>query len=104
MFKINIIELRLPSEITVGSKNNEIVNQLEDGKYGRKIFTQSIKQDLLATAEEHKKNIKKNIDKKIFGDNAKSVIKKKGFNQYAVDTGETYNNLYVKVKYKTTTI
>lgn len=104
MFKISIIEFKLPSEIIIGSKDNEKVNQLETGKNGRKVFTKSINENLLGTAEEHKKNIKKNIDNKVFGSNKKSTIKKKGFDKYGYETGETYNNLYIKVKYKTTTI
>ena len=101
MFKVKELLLTLPDTIIITSKDNEIVKQLENGKHGRSIFSKSIAEQPLATESKHLSNIKSNINKKKFGKNAKSVIAKKGFDKYGVDTGETYNNLQVRVNYLT---
>ena len=101
MFKVKELTITLPSAIIISSKDNNKVNALESGKYGRQIFTKSVSEIPLASSDEIKKRIKNNIDNKIFGANSKSTIKNKGFDKYGVDTEDTYNNLVVKKEYKT---
>ncbi len=101
MFKVKELVITLPSAIIISSKDNNKVNALESGKYGRQIFTKSVSEIPLGTEDEIKKRIKNNIDNKVFGSNSKSTIKNKGFDKYGVDSEETYNNLVVKKEYKT---
>ena len=101
MFKVKELVITLPSAIIISSKDNNKVNALESGKYGRQIFTKSVSEIPLASSDEIKKRIKNNIDNKIFGANSKATIKNKGFDKFGVDSSETYNNLVVKKEYKT---
>ena len=101
MFKVKELVITLPSAIIISSKDNNKVNELESGKYGRQIFTNSVAEIPLASTDEIKKRIKNNIDNKVFGANSKATIKNKGFDKYGVDSSETINNLRVKKEYKT---
>jgi hypothetical protein len=101
MFKVKELTITLPSAIIISSKDNNKVNALESGKYGRQIFTKSVSEIPLGTEDEIKSKIKNNIDNKVFGANSKLTIKNKGFDKYGVDSEETYNNLKVKKEYKT---
>jgi hypothetical protein len=100
VFKIKSIQFILPELITISSNDLKKLNSLEDGKHGRQIFTKTIKEDPLAYNTQIVNNIRKNIDNKKFGSNAKSVISKKGFDKYGVETKETYNSLKIKINYK----
>ena len=60
MFKVKELTITLPSAIIISSKDNNKVNTLESGQYGRQIFTKSVSEIPLGSEDEIKKRVKDN--------------------------------------------
>jgi len=93
------IFFKRPKSVNFSSGDNEIVNELEDGKHGRSIYRRTVAIDPICDDERTiLNNHDRLVEEKAFGSNAPFTIKQKGFDKFSVDTGNTRRGLRVKIE------